>query len=45
LHDGRARSIEEAILWHDGEGRAASDRYARLSAEQRRALVSWVEGL
>lgn len=45
LHDGRATSLEEAILWHDGEGRAAADRYARLSAEQRRALVSWVEGL
>jgi CxxC motif-containing protein (DUF1111 family) len=45
LHDGRARTIEEAILWHAGEGRAASDGYARLPAGQRRALVSWVEGL
>ena len=45
LHDGRARSIDEAILWHDGEGRAARDRFARLSAEERRTLVSWIEQL
>jgi CxxC motif-containing protein (DUF1111 family) len=45
LHDGRARSIDEAVLWHDGEGRAARDRFARLSGDQRRALVSWIEQL
>ena len=45
LHDGRARSIVEAILWHAGEGQAASRRFERLSAEQRRALVDWVEAL
>ena len=45
LHDGRARSVDEAILWHGGEGRVASDRFARLSAEERRTLVSWVEQL
>ena len=31
LHDGRARSIEEAILWHDGEARRARDAFAALS--------------
>jgi CxxC motif-containing protein (DUF1111 family) len=45
LHDGRARSVDEAILWHGGEGRAASDRFAQLSADERRTLVSWVEQL
>jgi CxxC motif-containing protein (DUF1111 family) len=45
LHDGRASSLEEAILWHDGEGRRARDSYASLSQEQRRALVEWVETL
>ena len=45
LHDGRARSITEAIVWHAGEGQAASARFGELSAEQRRTLVQWVEGL
>ena len=42
LHDGRARTIEEAILWHDGEGRAARDRFAKLTADQRHALTDWI---
>jgi CxxC motif-containing protein (DUF1111 family) len=45
LHDGRARSIEEAILWHDAEARRARDNYAHLSREQRRALVEWIQDL
>jgi CxxC motif-containing protein (DUF1111 family) len=45
LHDGRARSIEEAILWHDSEARAARERYAHSSAAQRRALTEWIESL
>jgi len=45
LHDGRARTVDEAILWHGGEGRAARNRFARLSADERRTLVSWVEQL
>jgi CxxC motif-containing protein (DUF1111 family) len=45
LHDGRARSVEEAILWHDGEGRAARGRFERLTGEQRRTLIRWVLGL
>lgn len=45
LHDGRARSIDEAVVWHDGEGAGAQRRFARLSAEQRHALVSWMEQL
>jgi CxxC motif-containing protein (DUF1111 family) len=45
LHDGRARSIEEAVLWHDAEGRDARDRFARLTADERRKLVSWIEEL
>ena len=42
LHDGRARTIEEAILWHDGEARTARERYARLRFDQRRALAAWI---
>ncbi|HVW71243.1 MAG TPA: di-heme oxidoredictase family protein, partial [Steroidobacteraceae bacterium] len=45
LHDGRARSVEEAILWHDGEAAAARKRFERLPAGQRKALVRWVETL
>jgi CxxC motif-containing protein (DUF1111 family) len=45
LHDGRARSVEEAILWHDGEARAARHRYAALPLVDRHALVSFVESL
>ena len=45
LHDGRARSILEAILWHGGEAAPAKDRAASLSAEDRAALISFLEGL
>lgn len=45
LHDGRARSIEEAILWHGGEAANARDAFVRLSADERRTLVNWIEGL
>jgi CxxC motif-containing protein (DUF1111 family) len=42
LHDGRAGSVEEAILWHGGEGQAARERFQRLSRVQRKALLRWV---
>lgn len=45
LHDGRARSIEEAILWHGGEAQASRDGYAALSKEEREALDSFVNSL
>ena len=45
LHDGRARNVEEAILWHGGEAQAARDAYAALSAEEREALVAFVNSL
>ncbi|MGB3553521.1 MAG: di-heme oxidoredictase family protein [Jannaschia sp.] len=45
LHDGRARSLAEAILWHDGEGRAARDAYAILSAVDRAVLHAFLESL
>jgi CxxC motif-containing protein (DUF1111 family) len=45
LHDGRARSVEEAILWHGGEAARARDAYAALSAEDRAALVAFVKSL
>jgi CxxC motif-containing protein (DUF1111 family) len=45
LHDGRARSIEEAILWHDGEAHAAREAFERLSSVQRQALLTWLASL
>ena len=45
LHDARARNLEEAILWHGGEGQAARDGYAALSKADREALIKFVESL
>ncbi|MEM6931834.1 MAG: di-heme oxidoredictase family protein, partial [Myxococcota bacterium] len=45
LHDGRARTIEEAILWHGGEAQRSRDAFAALDADSRRALVSFVRSL
>jgi CxxC motif-containing protein (DUF1111 family) len=45
LHDGRARNLEEAILWHGGEGAAARDAYAALAARERAALIRFLESL
>ena len=45
LHDGRARSIEEAILWHGGEAEGARRRFMGLAAEERRALIRFLMSL
>ena len=45
LHDGRARNIEEAILWHGGEAKAARDAYAGLTKADREALLAFVNSL
>ncbi len=45
LHDGRARNLAEAILWHGGEGRAAADAYRKLPARERRELIAFLESL
>ena len=45
LHDGRARGIEEAILWHGGEAQAARDAFTMLSADERSALLHFLESL
>jgi CxxC motif-containing protein (DUF1111 family) len=43
LHDGRARSLMEAILWHGGEGAASRDAVLAMSASERDALVEYVK--
>lgn len=45
LHDGRARNLEEAILWHGGEARGARDAYAMLSRVQRDHLLFFLRSL
>ncbi|AKJ28175.1 di-heme oxidoredictase family protein [Caldimonas brevitalea] len=45
LHDGRARGVLEAILWHDGEARASRDQVLKMSRDERAALVRFVESL
>jgi CxxC motif-containing protein (DUF1111 family) len=45
LHDGRARNVTEAILWHGGEAQAARERFRNLPAPDRAALVAFVESL
>jgi CxxC motif-containing protein (DUF1111 family) len=45
LHDGRARSLAEAILWHGGEAKPARDRFAGLKKEEREALMAFLNSL
>ena len=45
LHDGRARNVEEAILWHGGEAKASRERFAKLSEEDRMSIIEFVESL
>lgn len=45
LHDGRARSVLEAVLWHGGEAESVRKRFETLSGEDRAALVRFVESL
>ncbi len=45
LHDGRARGIKEAILWHGGEAQAARNYFYNLSKPEREALVKYLESL
>ena len=42
LHDGRARSIEEAILWHGGEAQHVTDAFMALDAADRAAVLRFV---
>ena len=45
LHDGRARNVTEAILWHGGEAQAARELFRNLPAEDRAALVKFVDSI
>ena len=45
LHDGRARTLLEAVLWHGGEAQAARDAVVALPKADRDALVRFLESL
>ncbi len=45
LHDGRARTPLEAILWHGGEAQAARDAVVAMSRRERRALLAFLDSL
>lgn len=45
LHDGRARTVEEAILWHGGEADPALQAWLGASAEDRAALLAFLDQL
>ncbi|MET1028610.1 MAG: di-heme oxidoredictase family protein [Dongiaceae bacterium] len=45
LHDGRARSILEAILWHGGEAKPAQQRVVAMSPAERRDLIAFLRSL
>lgn len=45
LHDGRARTLLEAVLWHGGEAKAARDRVVAMSPEDRANLIRFLESL
>ena len=45
LHDGRARGVAEAILWHGGEAESAREAFRHMKREDRERLVAFVESL
>lgn len=45
LHDGRARNLLEAVLWHGGEATAAQQQVLSFNAEQRAALLAFLNSL
>lgn len=45
LHDGRARTIEEAILWHGGEAQQSKTKFAQLNKADRNKLIKFLQSL
>lgn len=45
LHDGRARNLLEAVLWHGGEGESAKQQVLALNKRERHALVAFLNSL
>jgi CxxC motif-containing protein (DUF1111 family) len=45
LHDGRATTVEVAILAHDGQVRSVRDRFVGLTTEKKQALLAYLNSL
>lgn len=45
LHDGRARNIEEAILWHSGEAKNSQEAFVKLTKTERTEIIKFIESL
>lgn len=45
LHDGRAKSLTEAILWHGGEAETTKNNFKQLPAEKKETLLSFLKGI
>lgn len=45
LHDGRAKNLTEAILWHGGEAQQAKEKFKQLSLEKRNMLLAFLNSL
>lgn len=45
MHDGRAKTIEEAILWHNGEAANSQEEYKKLSKTERTDLLAFLNSL
>ena len=45
LHDGRAKSIEEAIIWHGGEAENSKNKYLKLNKKDRNYLLKFLNSL
>jgi CxxC motif-containing protein (DUF1111 family) len=45
LHDGRARNLTEALLWHGGEAQDSRDRFVGMSKDDRNYLLTFLNSL
>jgi CxxC motif-containing protein (DUF1111 family) len=45
LHDGRARNLTEAILWHGGEAQKAKENFINMQKSERDALLKFLNSL
>lgn len=45
LHDGRARNLTEAILWHGGEAQVSKEKFRSLPKADRQAIIEFIESL
>ncbi len=45
MHDGRAKTVQEAILWHGGEAQTSKNKFKQLSAKDRTDLLNFINSL